>query len=200
MIFERPHPCQQIAGQTLPGNIVLDATQHRRRSQHRLTALYFVQAEPASSDDAGVELAAFIAADKLGRIDDAQKLLPGLRVYPQVDTDQIAAANIAAGFFQGFAYQGLFRRFPCFDVAAGLAQHASIRGVFFHEQELIFMLDESRNRQISGLHALLARLNTQLTEFDFHFAGKPDLVEHLAIEFGNRRFMRIRNAFPAARL
>ena len=165
-----------------------------------MIALYIVEAHPASGDNAGIELPLFIATEKPGGIDDAQKLLPGLRVYPQVDTDQIAAANIAAGFFQGFAYQGLFRRFPCFDVAAGLAQHASIRGIFFHEQELIFMLDDSRNRQISDAHALLARLNTQLTEFDFHFAGKPDLVEHLAIEFGNRRFMRIRNAFPAARL
>ena len=61
-------------------------------------------------------------------------------------------------------------------------QHAPIRGVFFDEQEVTFMLDDSRNRQVSNVHQVL---ESELAEFDFDFAGEPDLVKHRAVEFGD---------------
>jgi hypothetical protein len=74
-------------------------------------------------------------------------------VYPQVHADQVVAAHVAGCFLTNFAYQGLFGRFPAFEVSARLGEHDAAPGFFLDHQVPAFMAYDGRYRQVGLLHA-----------------------------------------------
>lgn len=146
----------------------MHAAQHSGRTQPPLAFDNFVERKPVPSDDAFIQIALTVATQETPGISDAQKLLPGLRVNPQINADKFLARNVTSGFFAGFADDGLFRRFAGFDMSAGLAENAATGRIFFDEQESSFMLYDSRDCQIGCLHSFLY---AELAKFHFDFTG-----------------------------
>jgi len=146
----------------------MNATQHGGRTQPRLALDNFLKRKPVASDDALIEFALLVAAQEPPGISDAQKLLPGLRVNPQVHADKFFARNVTSRFFAGFADYGLFGRFVGLDVSAGLTEYVTTGRILFDEQESSFTLYDSRNCQIGYVHRFLY---AELAKFHFDFTG-----------------------------
>ena len=153
ILLQGQHTGKQGVGLPLSGLAVLDAPQHSRRAQNRASILEVLPRHPASRQDAVVERQGFIATNKGRGIDEAQKLLAGLRMYPEIHTDQVLALDRATGFFKGFAHHGLLRGLAGLDMAAGLTEYTSSHGAFFNEQVFVVVLDYRSNCQVGWIHS-----------------------------------------------
>jgi hypothetical protein len=134
IILQRQHAEEQGVGLSPSRFKIMYASQDYWRSQRLATILDFRSGEPDSCHDRIIQLACFITLKKLRSKDQAQELLPRLRVNPEISTNQLAAGNLAASFFENFSkYRGL-RRFSSFNVSARLAEHNSAHRVLFIEK------------------------------------------------------------------
>ena len=142
VVLQRQHSRQQVVRLTLTCLIVVDAAQYDRCTQAAPALLKICASKPTARDNTIVELAAPVARQELCSVDDAQKLLPSLRVYPQIHADEFAAGNITAGLFKGFSNDGFFGGFAGLDMAARLIQDNLAHRVFFDKQILAIVFDD----------------------------------------------------------
>lgn len=191
-------PGKQRFGLAPPGKVVLDAANNDWRAQITTTMIQVGNTEPMDSTDTVVESASVIYIDEVGRIDDTQKLLPRLRVNPEIYAEQAGHGNITSRFFHGFPGHCLFARFTAFEMPTGQVDYHETGRALFNNEEFLIVLDDDRNCQISWQHGWGEKISdAELTKLDFDFARLPDLVKHLAVEFGDCGFVGVCNSFPA---
>lgn len=176
---------------SLPGPVVFYTTHHNRRAPIPLATVQLSLRVPVQTMYTRVRFERMILLEQRSRIDNAQKLLPRLRVNPEIDTEQFAGNDFTARFFQRFTNGGLFGSFSGFDVTARLSDDDNPSRSFLNDKETAFSLDESGYCQVSRKHS--GRLNAQLAKFDFDFARQPDFVEHRTVHFGDRGLISIGN-------
>lgn len=149
VLLYRHHAREKSCGLPLAGQIVIDAAHDDGRAPIAFSMLDVRNAVPMYGMNAVVELLLAILGNQVCRIHDSQELLACLRVYPKVNTEEAADANLAAGFLHRFTYHGILGRFPGFNVAARLRDNNDAGGTFFNNQEFFIAFDNSANGEIS---------------------------------------------------
>ena len=103
VLLQRQHAGQQGIRFTQSGCVVLNASQERPVSAAGdLRDSICGSVAQRRADDAVVKWQGFVAGYEIGSVNDAQKLLSGLRVNPEVDADKVAAVLQCSRFPRGF--------------------------------------------------------------------------------------------------
>jgi hypothetical protein len=143
VLLQWQQPCEQSIGLSPAGLEVVYAAQHNGRAQILEPMFDIFAAHPATTDNAVVESAAFVALQKFSYEHESQILLAGLRMNPEVNTHEFAAHHIAAGFLEDLANDRNLRGLASFDVTARLVQDDLSHRTFFDEQVFSVTLDDS---------------------------------------------------------
>jgi hypothetical protein len=105
------------------GGMVLYTAGHDRGSQRFPAAIQVFERVPVNGTNAVIEVEGGIFIDEICNVDDAQELLTGLRMNPEIYAEQGVDGDGAASLFKSLANDGLLGRLARFDMTARLRNY-----------------------------------------------------------------------------
>ena len=152
MLLQRCHLLQDVAILARAGEVVVDATKDYGRTNLAAAAPQISGCVPVHCFDTVVEGSASMLLEQIGDEHDFEKLLPRLRVDPEVNAQQFACRDIASRLFKRFPLGSGLWRLAMLDVTPRLRDHQAERTAFFDDEKLSLALDEGAYCQICWQH------------------------------------------------